>query len=118
MPKKMKAGQKTLSIDWVALITAILQILSTLFSKKQAAEFQQMLTDTATEYGGLPDVDKAVAAKTLLQAAFDNTKRVRVGRRALLRWALADVPPVMNDPKPKLPKAVLDEGKKLAGRDD
>lgn len=112
-----KKGEKTLAIQWVVLIEFIMKLIEMFMNKKQSAEVRGALVAAVTEDGGAPDPDKAVASRAILQKAFNDTPRVRVGRRASLRWALDEIPPVANDPKPKLSKAVLAEGKALAARD-
>jgi hypothetical protein len=102
------------AMPWALIIEMIMKIIMSLFNKQQAAEFRNSLTTAANGYGGTPDEDKATAARVLLQRAHSDTRRVRVFRRAMQRWAIDEVPPCCNMDKPKLSAAQLSEAKPLA----
>jgi hypothetical protein len=114
---KKASAENTEAFPWMAIIELIMQILQSIFAPKQAKEVKDALVVAAKGYGGTPDPDKAVAARQVLQRAFDETRRVRVFRRATLRWALDEVPPCCNMDKPKLSATQLSEGKELAAKD-
>lgn len=111
-------SKAVLAVNWVALIELVMKILSAILDKGQAEEVRKSLVKEAVNAGGEPDEDNAAASRDLLERAYNSTKRVRAYRRALLRWAMDEVPAVANNANPKLPKASVSEGKKLAAAGD
>lgn len=102
------------AVPWALIIQLVMTILSKILNKDQQKTMEGTLTTAANGYGGRPDDDKAVAARTLLRRAHDDTKRTRPFRRALLRWAENEVPQCCNMEKPALSAAQLSEAKPLA----